>query len=54
VWVISELSVGIEIDIIKAGLPMGAGLSMPCAHSQLNLAEFLYRETTPDASAFRG
>jgi hypothetical protein len=54
VRVISELSVGIEIDIINAGLPFGAWLCMPFAHTQLHLTEFLHRETTPDASAFWG
>jgi hypothetical protein len=54
VRVISELSVGIEIDIINAGLPIGAWLCVPCAHPQLDLAEFLHRETTPEASVFWG
>jgi hypothetical protein len=50
--IISELSVGIEIDFINAGLPMGAWLCAPCTHTQLDLAEFLHREATPDALAF--
>jgi hypothetical protein len=54
VRVISELSIGIEIDIINAGLPIGAWLCVPCAHPQLDLAEFLHRETTPEACAFWG
>jgi len=27
---------------------------VPCAHPQLDMAEFLHRETTPEASAFWG
>jgi hypothetical protein len=54
VRVISGLSVGIEIDIINAGLLIGAWLCVPCAHPQLDMAEFLHRETTPEASAFWG
>jgi hypothetical protein len=46
------LSVDIEIDLVNAGLPFGAWLCMPRAHTQLNLAEFPHRQATPDALAF--
>jgi hypothetical protein len=48
----SELSVDIEIDFIDAGLPFGAWLCIPCAYTQLDLAEFLHGKATPDAPAF--
>jgi hypothetical protein len=50
--ILSELSVGIEIDFINAGLSRGARLGMPWAHAQLHLAEFLHREATPYTLAF--
>jgi len=52
--IVSGLNVGIEIDFINAGLPFGAWLSLPCVGAQLDLAEFLYIETTPYTLAFRG
>jgi hypothetical protein len=50
--VISRLSIGIEIHFVNAGLSRRAWLAVPYAGVQLDLAEFLHREATPDASAF--
>jgi hypothetical protein len=52
--IILRLSVGIEIDVINAGLSCGAWLGMPCVIAQLNLAEFLHSKATPYAPAFWG
>jgi hypothetical protein len=46
------LNVGIEIDFIDAGLPLGAWPGVPCFCAQLDTAEFLYSEATPYAVAF--
>jgi hypothetical protein len=52
--ILSELSVGIEIDFINAGLSRGARLAMPWAGAQLHSAEFPHREATPYTLAFWG
>jgi len=48
--IISRLSVGIEIHFLNAGLSRRAWLAVPNACAQLDLAEFLHSEATPDAS----
>jgi len=45
--IIAGLSVGVEIDFIDASLPRGAWLGVPRVSAQLDLAEFLLRNTTP-------
>jgi hypothetical protein len=52
--ILSQLSVGIEIDFINAGLSCGARLGMPWARAQLHSAEFLHRRATPYTLAFWG
>jgi hypothetical protein len=52
--ILSQLSVGIEIDFINAGLSRGARLAMPWAAAQLHSAEFLHRRATPYTLAFWG
>jgi hypothetical protein len=49
---VSGLNVGIEIDFINAGLRFGAWPGAPCLLAQLDMAEFLYSETTPYTLAF--
>jgi hypothetical protein len=46
------LNIGIEIDFINAGLPLGAWPGVPCVGAQFDLAEFLYSEATPHTLAF--
>jgi hypothetical protein len=36
------LSIGVEIDIINAGLVRGSWRGVPCIHAQLDLAELLH------------
>jgi hypothetical protein len=43
-WVVSGLSVDVEIDCVDARLSRGARLSVPRIHAQLDLAEFLHDE----------
>jgi len=50
--ILSGLSVGIEVDFIYAGLPLEPWLCVPCVRTQLDSAEFLYREATPYTLAF--
>ena len=47
----SRLSVDIEIHFINAGLPFGTGRSVPRPRAQLDMAEFLHGEATPDTAA---
>jgi len=48
--IISGLHGGIEIYCINAGLPFGARLGVPSTRVQLDLAEFLDGEATPDTA----
>ena len=52
--IIAGLSVAIEIDFINAGLLRAAGLRVPRASAQLDLTEFLHRQTTPNTPTFCG
>jgi hypothetical protein len=52
--IIAELSVGIEIDFINAGLLRGAWLGVPRISAQLDLAEFLHSQATPNTPTFGG
>ena len=52
--IIAGLSVGIEIDFINAGLLWAACLGVPRASAQLDLTEFLHRQTTPNTPTFCG
>jgi len=47
----SRLSVDIEIHFINAGLPFGTGRGVPRPRAQLDMAEFLHGEATPDTAA---
>jgi hypothetical protein len=49
--IVSGLSVDIEIHFINAGLPFGTWLGVPRPRAQLDMAEFLHGEATPDAAA---
>jgi hypothetical protein len=51
-WVVSGLSIGIEINFINARLARGAWLGVPCIRAQLDLAEFLHGEATPATHSF--
>jgi hypothetical protein len=50
--IIAGLSVGIEIDFINAGLLWGARLGVPRVSAQLDLAEFLHSQATPNTPTF--
>jgi hypothetical protein len=52
--ILAGLSVGIEIDFINAGLLRGARLGVPRVSAQLDLAEFLYSQATPNTPTFWG
>jgi hypothetical protein len=52
--IIAGLSVGIEIDFINAGLLRGPWLRVPRVSAQLNLAEFLHSQATPNTPTFWG
>ena len=52
--IIAGLSVGIEIDFINTGPLRGAWLGMPRVIAQLDLAEFLHSEATPNTPTFWG
>ena len=43
------MSVGVEIDLINAGLLWRAWLAVPCFGAQLDFAESFHDETTPAA-----
>jgi len=47
----SWLSIDIKIHLIDTGLPLGSQFGVPITHVQLNLAESLHREATPDTLA---
>jgi hypothetical protein len=47
-----RLSVGIEINFINAGLLWRARLGVPCFGAQLDVAEFLYSQATPNTPTF--
>jgi hypothetical protein len=49
--IVSGLSVDIEIHFINAGLPFGTWLGVPRPRAQLDMAEFLHGEATPDTAA---
>jgi hypothetical protein len=50
--VVSRLSVGVEIDFIHAGLLRGAWFGVPRLSAQLDLAEFLHSQATPNTATF--
>jgi hypothetical protein len=52
--IIAGLSVGVEIDFIDASLPRGAWLGVPRVSAQLDLAEFLHSQATPNTPTFWG
>jgi hypothetical protein len=49
--IVSGLSVDIEIHFINAGLPFGTWLGAPRPRAQIDLAEFLHGEATPNTAA---
>jgi hypothetical protein len=51
---VSGLSIGIEVNFVNAGLPRGAWLGVPRVRAQLDLAEFLHSQATPNTPTFRG
>jgi len=52
--IIAGLSVCVEMDFIDASLPRGAWLGMPCISAQIDLAEFLHSQATPNTPTFWG
>jgi hypothetical protein len=50
--IIAGLSVAIEIDFINAGLLRGAWFGVPRISAQLDLAEFLNSQATPNTPTF--
>jgi hypothetical protein len=52
--IVSRLSVDIEIHFINAGLLFGTWLGVPRPRAQLDMAEFLHGEATPDTPTFLG
>jgi len=51
---VPRLSVGVEIDFINAGLLRGVWFGVPRLSAQLDLAEFLYSQATPNTAIFWG
>jgi hypothetical protein len=47
---VAWLSVAIEIDFINAGLLGGSWFGVPRLSAQLDLAEFLHRQATPNTA----
>jgi hypothetical protein len=52
--IIAELSLGIEINFVNAGLLRGAWLGVPRISAQLDLAEFLHSQAPPNTPTFWG
>jgi hypothetical protein len=52
--IIAGLSAAIEIDFLNAGLLRGAWLGVPRFGAQLDWAEFLHSQATPNTATFWG
>jgi hypothetical protein len=52
--IIAGLNAAIEIDFINAGLLRGAWLGVPRVGAQLDFAEFLHSQATPNTPTFWG